>query len=49
MKKVLSVLLVLLMLLSMAGCAEMMEAFSTLPQAVDDAQEQAKSLPISGC
>ena len=48
MKKVMSVLLVLLMLLSLSGCSEMMQAFSTLSEAVDDAKEQAQSLPISG-
>ena len=48
MKKLMSVLLVLLMLLSLSGCAEMMQAFSTLSEAVDDAKEQAQSLPISG-
>ena len=48
MKKLMSVLLVLLMLLSLSGCSEMMQAFSTLSEAVDDAKEQAQSLPISG-
>ena len=48
MKKIMSVLLVLLMLLSLSGCSEMMQAFSTLSEAVDDAKEQAQSLPISG-
>ena len=48
MKKVVSLLLALLMVLSLAGCSEMMEAFSTLSEAVNDAKEQAKSLPISG-
>ena len=48
MKKVLSVLLALLLLLSLTGCAEMMEAFSSLPDMVEDAREQAQSLPVSG-
>ena len=48
MKRIISVLLVAFMLLSLAGCSEMMQAFSTLSEAVDDAKEQAQSLPISG-
>ena len=41
-----SVLLVLLMLLSLSGCSEMMQAFSTLSEAVDDAKGEIAGLAL---